>query len=325
MSEEGEGSPAEAAAVGATVGDSAPESGTGETVSETGGEETSPSEKSNGPDFVGTFEEPDYTQFEDLGGDEILPGADDSLDPPEFEEVAAAETQTPEEKVEEKAKAEDDIKPTESPEVKAEIVPPEPVALETSDPTAEEISAARNEGMSQILDSLETHYKFSEEEAAKINDVDSKPSDYLPRLLAMAHRNALLQSNALMQKNVPDMVTATSKENIAASKAEDSFFGRWPALKGNEDKAFASIKAYKDVNPDADMEAVIEGAGTLAMVSLGKALETPAASSVSDIPMPPPPPAGTGGGTGETSRTPASYEERVFGEFVDEDQRIAKG
>ena len=188
------------------------------------------------------------------------------------------------------------------------------------------MQVARTEQMTQVMEQLTSQYTFTEEEAATINDVDSKPSEYLPKLLAKAHMNALVQSQQMLRKTVPDMVTETSQQNIASSKAEDSFFSRWPDLKGHEEKAFASIQAYKSVNPDADMAGIIEGAGTLAMISVGKSLEgsnTPDKEVV--IPDPPPPPAGTGGGTGETGRSPASYEERVFDQLVNEDRNLARG
>jgi len=329
MSEEGEGSVAEAADVAATVGDSAPESGGGETTSESDvSVEAEGKEESTGPDFVGAFEEPDYAQFEDLGGDEILPEADDLLDPPEAEEVAAAETQTPEEIIEETAKVEETSEPTGlKEEVKEEIVSPEPAAPATPEPTAEEMKTANDERVAQYMEQLAAQYAFTEDEAANLNDVDAKPSDYLPKLLAKAHMNALVQARQLMMNTVPDMVTETSQHNIDATKAEDSFFGRWPDLKGHEEKVTASIQAYKSVNPDADMEQVIEGAGALTMVSLGKPLEGKPPANVSKVvtPVPPPPPAATGGGTGEIGRPQASYEERVYSEFVNDDQRLAKG
>jgi hypothetical protein len=96
---------------------------------------------------------------------------------------------------------------------------------------------------------------------------------------------------------MPGMIEHFIQQKEASTKANDKFYGKWTKLKEaitadpkKEDTVRQAIKAYKNANPAADMDMVINQAGMLAMISLGIPLEIPGTSQQQQTGGNPPPP-----------------------------------
>lgn len=290
------------------------------------GEEAAPGEETSNKEsaFVGNYEEPDYEQFLDETGDSIEePTSDDlNLDPPELSALPELDSIPGVEALK--------VEPTvESPESPAKVVEEVAATEEPAEPETpvETLSQEKvTENLEKMLGSLADHYKFSDSEAADIDEVDAKLSDILPKLAAKIHRDALLQSYGLVMQAMPNVVGSSIDQNAAAAKAEGDFFGRWPGLKDHSDVSLKAIQSYRTANPGADMNTVIEKAGAHAMIDLGfNPMDTGTQPIVEEVkPIAPPTPAHPGGSAGSPEMK-RSYEENVYADIVSKDAIESRG
>jgi len=195
----------------------------------------------------------------------------------------------------------------------------------TEVPTAEQQAEAMKQLEEQLMGELLKRYSFAPEEAAVLDELGSKPSEYLPKYMAKAHKeiyNTVLNS---MLSLLPNAVGELTKRDIAVNQAESAFFERWPELKDHYDLAAKSIAAYKQVDPQAKQADLIEQAGMIAMLKAGKNPSPKAepAATTSRAPSAPPPPAMPGGATaGKPGRQSLGYEEQIFSKMVEEDRNF---
>ena len=157
----------------------------------------------------------------------------------------------------------------------------------------------------RILPELEKTYELPEEITAELKGADALDlgetlGKILPKLAARMHlemQASILQSVAA---HVPQVVNQSLTFKRKAEDLETSFFGRWPELKGKDEKVIIStIQAYRQVNPSVAEKELIERAGALAMLHLGlNPLAEAASSKPQGLPPAPPPrphmPAGPG-------------------------------
>lgn len=284
-------------------------------------------------EMVGTFEEPDYA--------EIL-GIDDHDEIEEEAEVTAEAEEPPAEpEVEQELEPPPPVEP--EPEVVAEAEPEEETEVEAESsqeeipaaeatpetPTAEEYTAALKEHMDKSLPVLEKQYSLSEEEAAIVDDLDSKPSEWLPKMLAKLHYNAFITSYQAAQANLPEKVGQITKQQIANENAAKEFFDEYPELKKHQDVAAQSIMAFRQLNPNATPEEIRKGSGALAMITIGRVPRAVVAEAgpISEVPAAPveiPPQPIQPGASAERKRLAGdlTYEQTIFADMVDEDRRI---
>ena len=269
------------------------------------------------------------------------------LDPVPREEVSQeAETPAPQEEV--VADAETPAEETPAP-VQAESQPVEseqpseetPVATETpaqeTPMTQEEIQAALQQRRDAALPELAKVYHIDEELAQQIDDLEAKPSEYLPKLFAALHYNVSMAAAQQQQQNLPEVVQQISQRNIQAQRLEDRFYERHGHLKGREDAVITAIQQVRATNPKIETDALIDAAGNLATIALGLSAEQPASPAApapaaptptpAQAPETPPAPAmpiQPGGSAADMRTGPQSYEEEVFAAFVDEERNFGR-
>lgn len=283
-------------------------------------------------DFVGEFVEPDYADvLSDKDRAEEVMAAEEQERPLDPVSPAPAPVEVP-------AVAPAPVAP--SPSVSQSVEPPvvaAPVAAPVAEvpaaptptvtPSPEEQAAAQKQLEEETMAMLVKQYTLSPEEAAKLDEFERKPSEYLPTLLAKAHQNAYVQSYQTIMAALPAMVERISTVKAAERQAEEAFFNRWPELKGQDPVVMRAIATFKQMNPQSTMEETIERAGTLAMISMGKipgsSGQPPAAP---EIPQTPPPrPIMPGSGSGIRPTETRTYEEGVFEEIIRDERNFGRG
>lgn len=291
-------------------------------------QDTAGSVQSNSDGFVGTFEEPDYT---DIISDEERVSEPEPEEPamaldPQRESPAPVETPPV---AEVPSPAPVATQSVETPPAAPVAAPaPEPAPTPSVTPTPEEQAAALAQLEQTVIGELQKLYALSPEEAAKLDEFDQKPSEYLPRLLARAHQNSYAHAYQAIMQAMPDMVQRITTARLEQERAENAFFTRWPDLKGQDEVVLRAIKTYRQMNPKAPVETAIEQAGVLAMISLGKTPGVPAAPAASAPTAPtltPARPVMPGGGTGVRAAAPQSYEEAVFDQIIEDELKFGRG
>lgn len=160
-------------------------------------------------------------------------------------------------------------------------VPPAPVAA-----TPEEQAATLEKVRAKVLPELEKHYALSEEDRAGI--ADEGLATVLPKHFAKLHFEIQAGVYSAMVEQMPGLVQAAMERERANRELDDKFYGTWPDLKGKDQRVVGqAILAYKQLNPQADVDTVIQQAGALAMLSLG--LDPIAARTKGQVTPPPPP------------------------------------
>ena len=283
---------------------------------------------------TGNFEEPDYFEIATADTEGDSDPMDESMEPSEpVKEHAPSEPEaTPAEPVPEPEAVAAESS-TEVPVVQegqaTEPAPTEaPAAVETPVEPAPEVDyqVALKEHQEKTIPRLEQLYTLSEDEAAEVNDLDAKPSDWLPKYLAKMHYNVYMSNRAEQQATLPQVVSAISQHNIESAKAEEQFFNLFPTLKDSRDLAFQTIQTVKTINPALEGEELMKAAGTAALASIGRLGQAvpPTAPAVPVVdPVVPPVPAAVGSPAAPVVQgKPASYEEGVYAAILEEEHNF---
>jgi acyl-CoA-binding protein len=271
----------------------------------------------NGSALPQNFIDPDYGSFvEDAGSDDADPSPPPAQPAPVQGSTPAAPAAS-------------------APESPAAPVAPAPAAAEAPPPAAAAPSPAAPaqpvnpsqppvdyaELERQVHEALQKKLSLSPEEAAKVDELGAKPSEYLPAILARVYTSVYQDAVRSVMGQIPSQFDMVMAQRESARQNEDVFFNRWPQLKGKDQEVIESIKIVRAANPQIDKQALIEKAGALTLLNLGLSPQ-PAASpgqvgQPAAAPLPPPRPAMPGSGVpgGGMGRTP-SYEEQVFNEMV---------
>jgi hypothetical protein len=174
-------------------------------------------------------------------------------------------------------------------------VPPQAVAPA---PTEQPITIEQHR--EKALPELAKLYQLTSEEAEALRVT---PETALPQLAAKLHFEVVMSAYNAVMSQIPQAITGMMAHENTVKEANDKFFGRWEPLKDpkHHERVKGAIKAYKAANPKAGLEEVIEGAGALAMISLGLPVAPagqplPAAAAPAPAPFVPPRPAGVGAG-----------------------------
>lgn len=251
------------------------------------------------------IEEPNYEEIlsestEDVETDvaDVTESAPEDTTPPqETEAVAAPETtETVEEETEEE----------------------EPTAIPPADPVSPEAQQAEYlKQLEDVTKLLEGKYTFTPEQAAAIDEIGAKPSEYLPKILAKLHQEAYFNSVEAVMRALPQTVPQITGQLLAAQKAEEQFFAAWPTLREHQDIALKAVQVAKQMNPNASMKSLIQKGGQLAMLELGQTVSSQEVRETKAATTAPFTPAAPGGGSGAPlTQAAKSYEQKVFEEMI---------
>ena len=199
--------------------------------------------------------------------------------------------------------------------------PPEPVAPPPAptpapapapaEPTREELVAQRQ----QIATEIASRYSFTEEEQEQLQ---TEPHKVLPWMVGKLYLDVFDGVMGAVMAQVPQLIAYERNLTAERTKNEDRFYTRWPALKGADERKVASlVTAYRQANPQASLDQIIEHTGAMAHVAMGIPL-APAASTPPPAPSPsrPPIPAAPGASSGPA---PAPRQRTIWEELADVD------
>lgn len=130
--------------------------------------------------------------------------------------------------------------------------------------TEEEVQAQRQ----QYMESYAEKFKLSEEE---IDELRTEPEKVLPKMLAKVHTETMEYVVNLMRHNLPQMVNQQLQVSKSNADVEEQFFGKFPELKNKKAVKTAEriARAYRQVNPDAPANEVIDQVGFMTWKQLG--------------------------------------------------------
>lgn len=230
---------------------------------------------SSAPAATGNIEIPDFSELADW--DESLIIADD--DAPAESGSGAPTQQTP------AAQPSGDSTPPETPAPAADSaaeVPPTPPADQAAQapapsaepapqepPAAQEPPTTIEQHRERALPELQKLYQLTQEEADELN---TNLVEALPKLAAKLHFEVVMSAYQAVQSRLPEMIQGFMLHDRQVQEANNAFYAKWPDLKGDAhvEKVRNAIKAYKAANPQATREEIINGAGAMVMISMGK-------------------------------------------------------
>lgn len=133
-------------------------------------------------------------------------------------------------------------------------------------PSAADITKVYTDWRTETEDLLaKHHYKLSEEDMAQI---DAAPQEVLPRMMARVYMDAVSAAITQVLNYLPQTMRQVNEQERINSESENSFFGKWPALKEHKDSVLKIGQVYRQMNPQASAEQFINEVGAAAMVSL---------------------------------------------------------
>lgn len=281
----------------------------GEEISDTEGGapvDTSPDAAPGDDGMEGTPE----TDFEalatELESDDVEPEPEQPTEPAPAE--PPAEPEQPEQPVEAAEPT-----PAEPAQPVAEPAPAEP-AQEPLTPEA--IEAAYTQYRDQIMPQLEQQYQLSQEQVDALND---NPAEVIPKIAAQIHYQAQIAAYTGIMSQLPQIVSSVLDRHTAIQEAQGRFYSRWPDLQKSEyaDKVDSTLQAWRNANPNASGEEMIEKAGLMAMLALGldptPQAEPEQPTNGGQPPARPAAPAGAG-----APRTPEAGASNIWESMADE-------
>lgn len=219
--------------------------------------------------------------------------------------------------------------PTASPQEQQPTSPqaaPEPTQPVAPQQSSEELRA-------KYLEDLQNHYAISQEDALAIT---TQPETVMPRIAAQLHMNVMQEVTRQLQQvmqTVPHLMEAQLHRQTRETEAKQVFYKSWPGLESHHDAVVRNAAMFRQANPQATREQVIEAAGTLTALALGADPQTfRVASGAAGSPpapvqrpsapsgVPPRPIAAGSGPSGLPQRS-----ENVFEQFAEDDQDFLKG
>lgn len=172
---------------------------------------------------------------------------------------------------------------------------PKPDEKEKSSETPEDLNAAYKTFFDGAVEQLaEKVYRFDEE---TVKALDTKPSTVLPRLAAQLHMQVLGAAVTQAAQMMPALIQQTLGQTDQVKANENAFFTAWPALKEHRSEVERIAKAYREVNPNADMDTMIQEIGTMASVRLKLPLPNRQTQEKPAVTKPPIPTTARGGST----------------------------
>lgn len=137
-----------------------------------------------------------------------------------------------------------------------------PAASQTPAQGPFDLEALRTNTMPQ----LQELYTLSEQDAAEF---EASPAKALPKLAAKLHFEATMAAYGSVMNALPQVVGTMVQQVLQAREQDQAFYTRWPQLKGQEDMVMRTLQAWKQVNPNATQQDLVERGGLMAMLALG--------------------------------------------------------
>lgn len=188
--------------------------------------------------------------------------------------------------------------------------PPKPIEEGTKAPSEGELAAKR----AAFIEEIASTYSLSpDEEVAYIED----PVKTLPKLAAKITVRVFEDTYRTIAAQLPQLLeyhlAARDTAQKTYAQAEEKFWQRWPALKGQEETVRQIGAQFRKMNPDASPEDAIEFVGMYASTKLGLQPQAPTAPAPAPVARKsaPPPPAAAGRTVGDV---PAK-ETNIFAEL----------
>lgn len=205
----------------------------------------------------------------------------------DFNLTAAAPS---EEKPEEQEAKPPEVKPTEetpgadeAPKVAAtEEEAPKPAVVEPKPPVVEaapeekpssvktdaERLAEFKEKRAALIERILPSYSFTEEQVAQYEE---KPLEFLKRMAAENYVNTFEGVSQVIRAQLPALISAAQAARTTESSANEDFFKAFPALNKPEyEKTIHKVTtAFRQLNPNDDINTVIKNVGMMASVQLG--------------------------------------------------------
>lgn len=257
---------------------------------------------------------------DDLWG-EMLDNSDDDEPAGEPDPTAAEADDKGDETPPAEPKAEEP--PAEPP--KAEEPPAEPSPQAETQPKAseplnqEQIQAEAKRLRESAMAELTNLYKLTDEEA---ENLQVSPETELPKLAAQLHMNMIEALHFGLQQQLPQMIEHVTVIKQQQQQAVNSFYEVWPQLKNDayNEVVLRTMQVYKQLNPNAPLDKVIQEGGAMAMAALKipAGEQTPAPSQQQQRQTAPPAPLAPGNSTVSQSRGPVNEFEALYEEAVNE-------
>lgn len=204
------------------------------------------------------------------------------------------------------------------------VTPAAPVEPVRPVETTEQVTARLAEERTRLIGELEKMYAIPE---AEVDELRVAPETYLPKVAARLHAEVLTAVANGIYAQLPSLIRNIRQMETQQTTHEDKFFGRWGKLNTPElrPKVLEMVKTYRQLNPNASFETLMEEVGPIAHVRLRIPFEDvqqqPPGGQASTPAVPgqrPFVPGGAGGSTSPT--TPASQNQftQLANEFLSE-------
>lgn len=134
--------------------------------------------------------------------------------------------------------------------------------------TPEKVEAAYKQFEAQLLPQLEQQYKLTPEQVTQLEE--NAPA-FIPKMMAKLHYQVQIAAYTGVMSQMPRVIEQILTQHKAVDTAVGKFYNRWPDLKdAKHDTAVdQGLKAWRNANPNATMDDMIEKAGLMLMLSLG--------------------------------------------------------
>lgn len=157
--------------------------------------------------------------------------------------------------------------------------PPTEASPVTPELTREQVLAQR----ASVIEEISSRYSFSEEEAEALRE---EPEKILPKMVGKLYADVFDGVYAAVAQALPTLVHTINQQASMVQKSEQQFYERWPALRtADRNRVVQIVKAFRQANPTAPLDRVIEDAGASAHIALG--IPVPSAAPNASAPQTP--------------------------------------
>lgn len=122
-------------------------------------------------------------------------------------------------------------------------------------------------------------YKLSD---AEIEQSRTNPEQFFPEMAARLHYEVQMSTHNTLVQMLPQFIESVVQQKAVREEANNKFYDQWPKLKEAvsknpevEETIRNTIKAFRSVNPKADLDTIIKQAGLMSMMTMGLPLEMP--------------------------------------------------
>lgn len=247
-------------------------------------EEAKPEEVASEPDL----EEPQDDETEEAASEEQ----------PEGEQPAAEATETA---------------PADGEETPAPEVPPVP--------SQEELQQHFDQWRTTAIEEAAERYALPPELVQELEEdgVSEALIKNLPQWQAQIYVDSLQAAMGTLVQHLPNLIETVQTRQSLQSQQEQEFFNRWPQLKNHVDAVTRVAKAYRQSNPNADIETFINEVGASTMIALKLPQDGPAVEAKPETPAPFKPAGTTPAPAPPSKKEPSNAFEALDDEFSREE------